>query len=180
MSKKERLATSLEQLSDLCFTISGLVIEDSSEGGDIAKPSSSTLSPAAPVFKPGGKETSTPENKGSLPSDSSEDFEDWESVPELPSVSRDTPPTFSQVVGSSQSVFVTPIRRVVRAQSVDSVTSGVKMAVVVVRVPLLMVQVEVLHPLLTLLLRIMRRVPRLSSMRIGLQLAWESGCSDCC
>ena len=46
----------------------------------------------------------------------------------LPSVSRDTPPTFSQVVGSSQSVFVTPVRRVVRAQSVDSVTSGVGMA----------------------------------------------------
>ena len=103
MSKKERLATSFEQLSDLCFTISGLVIEDSSEGGEIAKPSSSTLSPAAPVFKPVGKETSTPENKGSLLSDS-ESLEDWESVPELPSVSRDTLPTFSQVVGNSQSV----------------------------------------------------------------------------
>ena len=127
MSKKERLATSLEQLSDLCFTISGLVIEDSSEGGEVSTPSSSTLSPAAPVFKPAGKETSTPVNKGSLLSDS-ESLEDWESVPELPSVSRDTPPTFSQVVGSSQSVLVTPVRRVVRAASVDSVTSGVGMA----------------------------------------------------
>ena len=126
MSKKERIVSSLEQLSDLCFTISGLVIDDSSEG--VAQPATSALSPAAPVFKPAGKETSTPENKGSLPSDSSEALEDWESVPELPSVSRDTPPTFSQVVGSSRSVFVTPVRRVVRAQSVDSVTSGVGMA----------------------------------------------------
>ena len=126
MSKKERIVSSLEQLSDLCFTISGLVIDNSSEG-EVAKPAPSALSPA--VFKPASKETSTLRTRGvRTPSDSFEALENWESVPELPFVSRDTPPTFSQVVRSSQSVFVTPVRRVVRAQFVDSVTSGVEMA----------------------------------------------------
>ena len=118
MSKKERLASSLDQLSDLCFTISELVISDSSEG-EAAKPSTSALSVEAPAFIPSGKDVGASAIQGSKPSAISED---WENIPELPSVtvdSVDTPPTFSQVVGGSQSVYVTPVR----AQSVDSVSS---------------------------------------------------------
>ena len=125
MSKKERLASSLDRLSDLCFTISELVIGEDSEG-EVAKPSSSSLRPEAAVFKPAKKERVSGD-QGSKSAIS----EDWESVPELPSASVDTPPTFSQVLGSSsQKVFVTPVRRVVRATSVDSAESGVTMAAV--------------------------------------------------
>ncbi len=53
--KKELLASSLEQLSDLCFTISGLVIQDSSEEEEVARSSSSGLSPEAKAFEPSRK-----------------------------------------------------------------------------------------------------------------------------
>ena len=124
MSKKERLALSLDRLTDLCFTISELAIDEGSEG-EVAKPST-VLRPEAAVFTPSrkGKEqvSGDQESKSAI-------SESWESVPDLPSASVDTPPTFSQVVGSnSQSVYVTPVRRVVRAQSVDSAESGIDMA----------------------------------------------------
>ena len=123
MSKKERLASSLDRISDLCFTISELVLGEDSEG-ESAIPPTSTLSSEAPVFEPRGKEVGASASQGSTSAIS----DDWESVPELPSVSVDfvdTPPSFSQVVGGSQSVYVTPVRKVVRAQSVDSASSGV-------------------------------------------------------
>lgn len=123
MSKKKQLATSLEQLSDLCFTISGLVLEDGSEE-KTAGSSKSSLSPAAAVFEPKGEGALSVGKQESSPALS----EDWESIPDLASVNTDTPPTFSQVVGSSQSVLVTPVRRVVRAESVDSVASRDSMA----------------------------------------------------
>lgn len=127
MSKKERLASSLDQLSDLCFTISELVIGEGSEG-EVAKPSTSALSPGAAVFTPASKgKERVSGDQGSKSAIS----EDWESVPNLPSASVDTPPTFSQVVGSSsQKVYVTPVRSVARATSVDSAESGISMAAV--------------------------------------------------
>lgn len=119
MSKKELLASSLEQLSDLCFTISGLVLEDVPGEEKDAGPSTSGLSPEAKVFVPSRKgkekETESPKALGSKPSVSSCD---WESVPDLQSVKCETPPTFSQVVASaSQSVFVTPARRVAKLET---------------------------------------------------------------
>ena len=101
MSKKERLASSLDQLSDLCFTISELVISESSSE-EVAKPSTSVLRPGAPVYTPTSVTPTsvkkhTPEEEGSKSSIS----DDWESVPDLPSESVDTPPSYSQVVGGS-------------------------------------------------------------------------------
>ena len=108
--KKELLVSSLEQLSDLCFTISGLVIQDSSEEEEVARSSSSGLSPEAKAFEPSRK--------------GKEKLEDWEPVPSLVSVSSDSAPTFSQVVASgSQSVLVTPVKGLARTKSVDSVHS---------------------------------------------------------
>lgn len=123
MSKKEQLAASLEQLSDLCFTISGLVLEDGS-GEKTAGSSKSSLSPAAAVFEPKGEGAVATGKQESSPVLS----EDWEAIPDLASVDTSTPPTFSQVVGGSQSVLVTPVRRVERAESVDSVGSRDSMA----------------------------------------------------
>src|SRR3569623_563034 len=58
-------------------------------------------------------------------------FEDWESVPVLPSESVELAPSYSQVVGSSsQKVYVTPVRRTVREQSVESAESAITMAAV--------------------------------------------------
>ena len=120
MSKKERLAASLDRITDLCFTISELGIGEGSEEEDAGPPSSS-LSAGAPVFTPAREDLpSTSGIRGSLSSLTISD--DWQSVPEFPSVGTDTPPSFCQVVGGSQSVYVTPIRRA-RAQSVDSVSS---------------------------------------------------------
>ena len=123
MSKKERLASFLDRITDLCFSISELEIGESSTG-EVAKPS--TLRPEAAVFTPSskGKEKVSEDQRSE-----SSVSEDWESVPDLPSASVDTPPTFSQVVGSSsRSVYVTPVKKVLRAQSVDSAESGVSMA----------------------------------------------------
>ena len=118
--RRERIASTLDRITDLCFVISDLALEDE---GKEAKPSSSTLSAAASVFTPGCKETSTPRSQGSPPSGFLSD--DWESIPDLSVLSlSDTPPTFSQVVGcGSQSVYVTPLSGVARSQSVDSVGS---------------------------------------------------------
>ena len=127
MSKKERLALSLDKITDLVFTISELVIDDSSEG-EAAIPSTSgtsALSAEAPSFIPTSGEGGTSANQGSITTAISED---WESIPDLPSASVDTPPTFSQVVGGSQSVYVTPIRRLISVESTDSVNSLVDMA----------------------------------------------------
>ena len=129
MSKKERLASLLDRVTDLCFSISELGIGESSEG-EVAKPSASVLSPEAPVFKPSGKgKEGVDQEQKRLTSVA----EEWDSVPELPSASVDSHPTFSQVVecgsqSGSQSVYVTPVRRVVRATSVDSAESVVTMA----------------------------------------------------
>ena len=120
MSKKERLVASLDRITDLCFTISELGIGEGSDEED-ARPPSSSLSAGAPGFTPARKGLpSTSGIQGSLSSLTISD--DWQSVPEFPSVSEDTPPSFCQVVGGSQSVYVTPVRRT-RAQSVDSVSS---------------------------------------------------------
>lgn len=81
-TKKERLASSPDQLSDLVFTISELVIDDSSEG-ESAIPPTSTLSSEAPVFEPRGKDVGASANQGSAFAIS----EDWESVFEFPSAS---------------------------------------------------------------------------------------------
>lgn len=83
----------------------------------------SALSPEAPIFIPTSGEGGSSTNQGSK---SPAISEDWESVPDLPSASGDIPPSFSQIVGgSSQSVYITPVRR---AQSIDSVTSKVMAA----------------------------------------------------
>ena len=113
MSKKEQLAASLEQLSDLCFTISGLVLEDGS-GEKTAGSSKSSLSPAAAVFEPKGEGAVATGKQESSPQ-TIQDSEDWEAIPDLASVDTSTPPTFSQVVGGSQSILVTPVRRGERA-----------------------------------------------------------------
>lgn len=98
----------MEQLSDLCFTISGLVIQDSSEEEEVARSSSSGLSPEAKAFEPSRK--------------GKEKLEDWEPVPSLVSVSSDSSPTFSQVVVSgSQSVLVTPVKGTTKVKGEDSV-----------------------------------------------------------
>lgn len=125
MSDDERLSSYLDRITDLCFSISELRLKKSSEG-EVAKPSTSTsaLSPEAPAFTPKGKEqvSGSQESKSAV-------SEDWESVPVLPSESVSLAPSYSQVVGSSsQQVFVTPVRRVVRAQSTDTAESGVTMA----------------------------------------------------
>ena len=115
MSKKERIASSLDRITDLCFTISELAIGEDSEGEATAKASTSALSPEAAVFEPSrkGKEKVSGEEESAI-------SEDWESVPDLPSES-DVPPSYCQVVGSSsQSVYITPVCREVRSQSVDS------------------------------------------------------------
>ena len=96
MSKKERIASSLDRITDLCFTISELAIGESSEG-EAAKPSTSTLSPEAAVFNPASK------GKEKVLEEDEECFDrewDWESVPDLPSES-DVPPSYSQVAGST-------------------------------------------------------------------------------
>ena len=120
MSKKERIASTLEQLSDLCFTIQELVIEDSPGDKKDAGPSTSGLSAAAKAYESSRKGKEKVEEQAVSPVTLSED---WESVPDLVSESSTVPPTFSQVVGgSSQSVFVTPVAR---TKSVDSVQSEV-------------------------------------------------------
>jgi len=129
MSKKELLASSLGQLADLCFTISGLVIDDESSSSastsakKVAGPSASKLSPTAAVFKPSGKGT-TAGNQGSKCAVS----EDWDSVPDLVSVGSEILPTYRQVAGGPQTVLVTPVRSGSRAKSVGSVSSKVVMA----------------------------------------------------
>ncbi|GAQ93265.1 hypothetical protein KFL_014020020 [Klebsormidium nitens] len=115
MSKKERIASSLDRITDLCFTISELAIGEDSEEEASAKASTSALCPEAAIFEPSrkGKEKISGKEESAI-------FEDWESVPDLPSES-DTPPSYCQVVGgSSQSVCITPVGREVRSQSVDS------------------------------------------------------------
>ena len=127
MSEDERLSSYLDRITDLCFSISELRLKKSSEG-EVAKPSTSAsvLSPEAPAFTPArkGKEQvfGSQESKSAV-------SEDWERVPVLPSESVSLAPSYSQVVGSSsQQVYVTPVRRTVRAQSADSVESVVTMA----------------------------------------------------
>ena len=96
MSKEERLASFLDRITDLCFSISELGIGGSSEG-EVAKPSTSTsaLSPEAPAFTPAskGKEqvSGSQESKSAV-------SEDWESVPILPSESVELAPSYNQVV----------------------------------------------------------------------------------
>ena len=126
MSKNERLASFLDRITDLCFSISELGIDEGSEG-EVAKPSTSSgLSPEAPAFIPSSKgKEQVCEDQGSKSAIS----EDWESVPVLPSESVELAPSYSQVAGSSsQAVYVTPVRRSVREQSVTSAESGITMA----------------------------------------------------
>ena len=130
MSDDERLSSYLDRITDLCFSVSELRLKKSSEG-EVAKPSTSSglkarLSPEALAFTPASK--GKEQVSGSQGSKSAIS-EDWESVPVLPSESVSLPPCYSQVVGSSsQQVFVTPVRRTVRAQSADYVESVVTMA----------------------------------------------------
>ena len=127
MSDDERLSSYLDRITDLCFSISELRLKKNSEG-EVAKPSTSAsvLSPEAPAFTPAskGKERVSGDQE-SKPAVS----EDWESVPVLPSESVSLAPSYSQVVGSSsQKVFVTPVKRTAREQSVESAESAVTMA----------------------------------------------------
>ena len=55
MSRKEQIAASLEQLTDLYFNILGLVIEDSPVEEKDAGPSTSGLSLAVKAFEPSRK-----------------------------------------------------------------------------------------------------------------------------
>ena len=77
MSKNERLASFLDRITDLCFSISELGIDEGSEG-EVAKPSTSSLRPEAPAYTPAskGKEqvSGSQESKSAV-------SEDWESVP---------------------------------------------------------------------------------------------------
>ena len=130
MSDDERLSSYLDRITDLCFSISELRLKKSSDG-EVAKrsTSASVLSPEAPAFTPAskGKEqvSGGQESKSAV-------SEDWESVPVLPSESVELAPSYSQVVGSSsQKVYVTPVRRTVREQSVESAESAITMAAAV-------------------------------------------------
>ena len=79
MSKKERLAASLDRITDLCFTISELGIGEGSDEEDVGPPSSS-LSAGAPVFTPVREDLpSTSGIQGSLSSLTI--YDDWQSVP---------------------------------------------------------------------------------------------------
>lgn len=102
-------------------------IDEGSEG-EVAKPSTSSLHPEAPAYTPASKgKKQVCEDQGSKSAIS----EDWESVPVLPSESVELAPSYSQVAGSSsQAVYVTPVRRSVREQSVTSAESGITMAAV--------------------------------------------------
>ncbi|GAQ92958.1 hypothetical protein KFL_012230020 [Klebsormidium nitens] len=53
MSKEERLASFLDRITDLCFTISELGSGGSE--GEVGKPSTGALSPEAPAFTPASK-----------------------------------------------------------------------------------------------------------------------------
>ena len=56
MSKKERIASSLDRITDLCFTISELAIGENSEEEEAnAGASTSSLSPEAAAFEPSRK-----------------------------------------------------------------------------------------------------------------------------
>ena len=126
MSKNERLASFLDRITDLCFSISELGINEGSEG-EVAKPSTSSgLSPEAPAFIPASKgKEQVSGDQGSKSAIS----EDWEGVSVLPSESVELAPSYSQVAGSSyQAIYDTPVRRRVREQSVDSAESGITMA----------------------------------------------------
>ena len=119
MSKEERIVSSLEPLSDLCFTISELVIADRPGEKKDAGPSSSGLSVTAKAFEPSRKgkeklETVTSKVEEGKPSVFEGSWEDLYSESSgSSSVSSDTPPSFSQVVGSgSQFVVVTPVSKV--------------------------------------------------------------------
>ena len=134
MSDDERLSSYLDRITDLCFSISELRLKKSSDG-EVAKPSTSAsvLSPEAPAFTPASKgKEQVSGGQESKPTVS----EDWESVPVLPSESVELAPSYSQVVGSgSQKVYVTPVRRTVREQSVESAESAITMAAAVPPVP---------------------------------------------
>ena len=125
MSKKERIASSLDRITDLCFTISELAIgENSEEEEENAGASTSSLSPEAAAFEPSrkGKEKVSGEEEP-IPEEDEGCFDrewEWDSIPDLPSES-DVPPSYSQVAGSSsQSVWVTPLCQSIRELSVDS------------------------------------------------------------
>ena len=124
MSKRERIASTLDRITDLCFTISELAIGENSEEEATAGASTSSLSPEAAVFEPSRK------GKEKVSGEENPISEDWESVPDLPSES-DVPPSYSQVVGSSsQSVWVTPLCQTIRELSVDSGESSAMAAAV--------------------------------------------------
>src|SRR6476469_9656310 len=134
MSDDERLSSYLDRITDLCFSISELRLKKSSDG-EVAKPSTSAsvLSPEAPAFtlaSKGKEQVSGGQESKSAVS------EDWESVPVLPSESVELAPSYSQVVGSSsQKVYVTPVRRTVREQPVESAESAITMAAAVLVPP---------------------------------------------
>ena len=71
MSKKERIASSLDRITDLCFTISELAIGENSEEEAPAKASTSALSPEAAVFEPSrkGKEKVSGEEESPISED---------------------------------------------------------------------------------------------------------------
>ena len=113
------LATYLDRITDLCFSISELSCSEE----EVAKPSTRLLNSEALPFAPANK------GKEKVSEEQGSEFavsEDWESVPDLPSESA---PSYSQVAGSSsQAVYVTPVRKTVRERSVDSAQSEVTMA----------------------------------------------------
>ena len=119
MSKRKELATYLDRITDLCFSISELSCSEE----EVAKPSTRLLNSEALPFAPANKgKEKVSEDQGSKSAVS----EDWESVPDLPS---ETAPSYNQVVGSSsQAVYVTLVRKTVREQSVDSAQSEVTMS----------------------------------------------------
>ena len=134
MSKKERIASSLDRITDLCFTISELAIGENSEEEATAGASTSGLSPEAAVFVPSrkGKEK-VPGEEEPTPEEDEECFDrewEWQSIPDLPSES-DVPPSYSQVAGeSSQSFWVTPLCQSIRELSVDSGESSAMAAAI--------------------------------------------------
>src|SRR6476469_5740988 len=130
MPDDERLSSYLDRITDLCFSISELRLKKSFDG-EVAKPSTSAsvLSPEAPAFtsaRKGKERVFGDQESKSIVSD------DWEGVLVVPSESVELAPSYSQVVGSSsQKVYVTPVRRTVRKQSVESAESAITMAVAV-------------------------------------------------
>ena len=108
MSKKERIASSLDRITDLCFTISELAIGDDSEGEEqqgLPRAVSVLRLQSSDLHARGRRRFLA--KRSLVPEEDEECFDrewEWDSIPDLPSES-DFPPSYSQVAGIALSLF---------------------------------------------------------------------------